>query len=75
MDREYKSTEDKKNRLNIFPHQTIFIDRLYKINKNWLMNFSLEIGPKTDIDTLPELKDVYKCPACGMITNERLDDR
>ena len=23
------------------------------------MNFSLEIGPKTDIDTLPELKDVY----------------
>ena len=22
-----------------------------------------------------ELKDVYKCPACGMITNERLDDR
>ena len=23
------------------------------------MNFSLEIGPKTDIDTLPDLKDVY----------------
>ena len=22
-----------------------------------------------------ELKDVYKCPACGMITNERLNDR
>ena len=22
-----------------------------------------------------ELKDVYKCIACGMITNERLDDR
>ena len=22
-----------------------------------------------------ELKYVYKCPACGMITNERLDDR
>ena len=22
-----------------------------------------------------ELKDVYKCPACAMITNERLDDR
>ena len=21
-----------------------------------------------------ELRDVYKCPACGMITNERLDD-
>ena len=23
------------------------------------MNFSLEIGPKTDLDTLPTLKDVY----------------
>ena len=23
------------------------------------MNFSLEIGPKTDLDTLPALKDVY----------------
>ena len=23
------------------------------------MNFSLEIGPKTDIDTIPALKDVY----------------
>ena len=23
------------------------------------MNFSLEIGPKTDLDTLPDLKDVY----------------
>ena len=23
------------------------------------MNFSLEIGPKTDLDTLPSLKDVY----------------
>ena len=23
------------------------------------MNFSLEIGPKTDLDTLPKLKDVY----------------
>ena len=22
-----------------------------------------------------ELKDVYKCIACGMITNERLDDK
>ncbi len=22
-----------------------------------------------------ELKDVYKCISCGMITNERLDDR
>ena len=22
-----------------------------------------------------ELKDVYKCPACGMISNERLDDK
>ena len=59
MGREYKNTEDKKNKINIFPHQTIFIDRLYKINKNWLMNFSLEIGPKTDIDTLTKLKDVY----------------
>ena len=23
------------------------------------MNFSIEIGPKTDLSTLPELKDVY----------------
>ena len=23
------------------------------------MNFSLEIGPKTDLDTLPALKDIY----------------
>ena len=23
------------------------------------MNFSIEIGPKTDLATLPELKDVY----------------
>ena len=23
------------------------------------MNFSLEIGPKADLDTLPDLKDVY----------------
>ena len=23
------------------------------------MNFSLEIGPKTDLDTLPALNDVY----------------
>ena len=23
------------------------------------MNFSLEIGPHTDLDTLPEVKDVY----------------
>ena len=23
------------------------------------MNFSIEIGPKTDLTTLPELKDVY----------------
>ena len=23
------------------------------------MNFSIEIGPKTDLDTLPNLKDVY----------------
>ena len=23
------------------------------------MNFSLEIGPKTDLETLPKLKDVY----------------
>ena len=23
------------------------------------MNFSLEIGPQTDLDTLPEVKDVY----------------
>ena len=23
------------------------------------MNFSLEISPKTDLDTLPALKDVY----------------
>ena len=23
------------------------------------MNFSLEIGPKTDLSTLPTLKDVY----------------
>ena len=23
------------------------------------MNFSLEIGPKTDLDTIPALKDVY----------------
>ena len=22
-----------------------------------------------------ELKGVYKCPACGMISNERLDDK
>ena len=27
------------------------------------------------VSTKTELKDVYKCIACGMITNERLDDR
>ena len=37
----------------------IFIDRYLKINKYLLMNFSLEIGPKTELDTLPALKDVY----------------
>ena len=24
---------------------------------------------------IEKIKDVYKCIACGMITNERLDDR
>ena len=36
-----------------------FFDSLFKIDKYPLMNFSLEIGPHTDLETLPLVKDVY----------------
>jgi methylenetetrahydrofolate reductase (NADPH) len=36
-----------------------FFDTLFKIDKYPLMNFSIEIGPHTDLETLPSVKDVY----------------
>ncbi len=37
----------------------IFVDRLFKIDNYPAMNFSLEIGPHVDLETLPPIKDVY----------------
>ena len=50
---------DHDNGLQCVQLFNIFIDTEYKIIKNLLMNFSLEIGPKTDLSTLPKVKDVY----------------
>ena len=36
-----------------------FVDRLFKIDNYPAMKFSLEIGPHTDLETLPPVKDVY----------------
>ena len=36
-----------------------FVDRLFKIDNYPAMNFSIEIGPHTDLETLPSLKEVY----------------
>ena len=36
-----------------------FVDRLFKIDNYPAMNFSIEIGPHTDLETLPPVKDVY----------------
>jgi len=36
-----------------------FVDRLFKIDNYPPMNFSIEIGPHTDLATLPPIKDVY----------------
>ena len=36
-----------------------FVDRLFKIDNYPAMNFSIEIGPHTDLETLPSIKDVY----------------
>ena len=36
-----------------------FFDRLFKIDNYPQMNFSIEIGPHSDLDTLPPVKDVY----------------
>ena len=37
----------------------IFVDSLFKIDNYPAMNFSLEIGPHVDLETLPPIKDVY----------------
>ena len=36
-----------------------FVDRFFKIDNYSAMNFSIEIGPHTDLEALPNLKDVY----------------
>ena len=36
-----------------------FVDRLFKMDNYSAMNFSIEIGPQTDLETLPSLKEVY----------------
>ena len=37
-----------------------FFDSIYKKDKDQKkMNFSLEVGPHTDLETLPPVKDVY----------------
>ena len=36
-----------------------FVDRLFKMDNYSAMNFSIEIGPHTDLETLPSLKEVY----------------
>ena len=35
------------------------VDRLFKIDNYPAMNFSIEIGPHTDLETLPPVKDIY----------------
>ena len=55
---EFKNTEAQKDSF-LNAYQAIFIDRNFKINKYPDMKFSVEIGPKTDLETLPNLKDVY----------------
>ena len=58
MVREFKNTEVRKNHPDTL-WSNIFLDSYFKINNYPIMNFSLEIGPHTDLDTLPEVKDVY----------------
>ena len=36
-----------------------FVDRFFKMDNYPAMNFSLEIGPHTDLESLPSVKDVY----------------
>ena len=36
-----------------------FFDSIFKKDNDLEMKFSLEIGPKTELDTLPNLEDVY----------------
>ena len=55
---EFKNTGAQKDSF-LNAYQAIFIDRNFKINKYPVMKFSVEIGPKTDLETLPNLKDVY----------------
>ncbi len=55
---EFKNIEAQRDSF-LSAYHSIFIDRNFKINKYHVMKFSLEIGPKTDLDTLPGVKDVY----------------
>ena len=55
---EFKNTEAQKDSF-LNAYQAIFIDRNFKINKYPDMKFSVEFGRKTDLETLPNLKDVY----------------
>ena len=36
-----------------------FFDSFFKKDKDLKMKFSLEIGPQTDLDTVPKVSDVY----------------
>ena len=36
-----------------------FFDSIFKKYNDYKMKFSLEIGPQTDLDTVPQVKDVY----------------
>ena len=50
--------------------------RREKRNENDMENEKIKLCIKCKVALRKtELKDVYKCPACGMITNERLDDK
>ena len=55
---EFKNIEAQRDSF-LNAYHSIFIDRNFKINKYPDMKFSVEIGPKTDLETLPNLKDVY----------------
>ncbi len=55
---EFRNTGVQKDSF-LIADSSIFIDRNFKINKHSFMKFSVEIGPKTDLETLPNLNDVY----------------
>ena len=49
-----------------------FFDSFFKKDNDQEMKFSLEIGPQTDLSTVPPVKDVYI--TCLLYTSDAADE-